>query len=66
MVKIYLEHSIIIGLNQESTLSRFLYAIVIDKLTRSIQDKIPWYMLFMDDIILVEETRASVNAMLEI
>jgi len=43
-----------------------LFAIVMDKLTRAIQDEKPWCMLFADDIVLVDETRAGVNAKLEL
>ena len=35
-----------------------------DKLVRAIQDDISWCMLFADDIVLVDETRARVNAKL--
>ena len=31
-----------------------------DKLTKTVQDEIPWCMLFSDDIVLVDETRAGV------
>jgi len=58
--------SITIGLHRESTLSPFLFVIVMDELTRAIQDEIPWYMLFADDIVLVDETRVGVNAKLEL
>ena len=37
-----------------------------DELTRTIQDEITWCMLFVDDIILVNETRAGINAKLEL
>jgi len=37
-----------------------------DELTRAIQDEISWCMLFDDDIVLVNEMRAEVNAKLEI
>jgi len=47
-------------------LSPFLFAIVMDELTRAIPDEIPWCMLFADDIVLVDETRAGVNAKLEL
>ena len=37
-----------------------------DELTRAIQNEIPWCMLFADDIVLVDETRAGINAKLEV
>ena len=46
------DFSITIGLQQGSALSPFLFAIVMDELTRTIQDEIAWCMLFADDIVL--------------
>ena len=60
------DFSITIGLHQESTLSPFLFVIVMDELNRAIQDEIQWCMLFADDIVLVNETRTGVNAKLEL
>ena len=60
------DFSITIGLHQGSVLSLFLFAIVMDELTRAIQDEIPWCLLFVDAIVLVDETRAGVNAKLEL
>ena len=37
-----------------------------DELTKSIQEEVPWSMLFVDDIILMNEIRNRVNAKLEI
>ena len=37
-----------------------------DELTRAIQDEIPLCMLFADDFVLIDETRAGVNAKLEL
>ena len=51
---------------EHEELSPFLFAIVMDELTRAIQDKIPWCMLFADDIVLVDETTAGVNVKLEL
>ena len=53
---------ITIRLHQESALNPFLFVIVMDELTRAIQNDIPWCMLFTDDIDLVDEIRAWVNA----
>lgn len=54
-MKIFL---ITIGLYQESTLS--LIAIVIDDLTRHIQNEVP-SVLFLDDIVLIGKTRVEIN-----
>ena len=58
--------SITIGLHQGSALSPFLFAIVMDELTRANQDEIPWCMLFADDIVQVDETKTGVNTKLEL
>ena len=55
-----------IGLHQGSTLSLYLFALIIDELTTHIQEEVPWCMLFVDDIVLVDESRDAVNAKLEI
>ena len=39
--------------------------VVMDELTREIQDEIPWCMLFADDIIFIDETRDGINTKLE-
>ena len=57
---------IIMGLHQGSTLSPYLFALVIDELTKHIQTKVPWCMLFADDIVLVDETKKGVNTKLEL
>jgi hypothetical protein len=36
-----------------------------DEVTRDIQGSIPWCMLFADDVVLVDNTRAGVNGKLE-
>ena len=45
------EFSITIGLHQGSALSPFLFAIVMDEITKSTHEDIPWCMLFVDDIV---------------
>lgn len=60
------EFLITVGLHKGSTLSPYLFALVMDELTRNIQDDVPWCMLFVDDIVLVDETIGRVNTKLEI
>ncbi|XP_070047294.1 secreted RxLR effector protein 78-like [Nicotiana tomentosiformis] len=55
-----------IGLHQGLSLSPFLFALALDVLTRHIQGRVPWCMLFVDDIVLIDDTRGGVNAMLEV
>ncbi|XP_076889589.1 uncharacterized protein LOC143540366 [Bidens hawaiensis] len=55
-----------IGLHQSSTLSSFLFVVVIlDELSKSIQEIIPWCMIFADDIVLVAESKQDLNRRLE-
>lgn len=44
------------GLHQGLTLSLLRYVLVIDELTRGIQVKMSWYILFVVDIILIDDT----------
>jgi hypothetical protein len=55
-----------IGLHQGLTLSPYLFALVIDEVTRDIQGDILWCMLFADDVVLVDESRERVNRKLEL
>ena len=56
------EFPITVGLHQGSALSPYLFALVMDELTKHIQDDILWYMLFTNDIVLIDETKSRVNA----
>ena len=60
------EFSITVGLHQGSALSPYLFVLVMDELTMHIQDDIPWCMLFVDDIVLIDETKSGVNAKLDV
>jgi hypothetical protein len=55
-----------IGLHQGSALSPYLFALVMDEVTRDIQGDIPWCMLFADDVVLVDDSRAGVNRKLKL
>jgi hypothetical protein len=60
------EFSITIWLHQGSILSPYLFVLVMDELTKDIQDDVPWCMLFVDDIALIDESRECVNTKLEL
>jgi hypothetical protein len=50
-----------IVLHQGSTLSPYLFALVMDEVTRDIQGGIPWCIPFADDVVLVDESRTVVD-----
>jgi hypothetical protein len=50
-----------IGLHQGLALSPYLFALVMDEVTKYIQGGIPWCMLFVDDVVLVDESRMGVD-----
>jgi hypothetical protein len=58
--------SINIGLHQGSALSPYLFALVMDEVTRDIQYGISWCMLFADDVVLMDESRTGVDQKLEL
>jgi hypothetical protein len=55
-----------IGLHQGSALSPYLFALMMDEVTRDIQGDIPWCMLFVDDVVLMDESRTGVDQKLEL
>ena len=57
---------ITIGLHQASALSPYLFALVMDEITKNKQDDIPWCMMFADDIVLIDETLEGVDKKLEL
>jgi hypothetical protein len=54
------------GIYRRSALSPYLFALVMDEVTRDIQGGIPWCMLFVDDVVLVDESRTGVDQKLEL
>ena len=54
-----------VGLHQESALSPFLFAVIMDRLTDEVRREPPWTMLFADDIVICEETREEVEQKIE-
>ena len=54
-----------VGLHQGSTLSPFLFAIIIDCITADIQREAPQDMLFADDVILCADIREELGTRLE-
>ena len=60
------EFKVGVGLHQGSTLSPFLFVIVMNKLTEDIRKDVPWDMLFADDIVLSRKNYRELEDDLEI
>jgi Reverse transcriptase (RNA-dependent DNA polymerase) len=45
-----------IGLHQGSALSPYIFTLVMDEIIKDIQEDIPWCMLFVDDVVLIDES----------
>ncbi|GJS62496.1 retrovirus-related pol polyprotein LINE-1 [Tanacetum coccineum] len=54
-----------VGLHQGSAISPYLFALILDELSRGIQEDIPWCLIFADDIALVSESAKGLNNRLE-
>ncbi|XP_071699118.1 uncharacterized protein [Rutidosis leptorrhynchoides] len=54
-----------VGLHQGSALSPFLFALILDGLSRGTQECIPWCLIFADDIVLVSDSKEELNRRLE-
>ncbi|GKA93347.1 ataxia telangiectasia mutated family protein [Tanacetum coccineum] len=45
-----------VGLHQELIISPYLFALILDELSRGIQEDIPWCLIFADDIAVVSKS----------
>ena len=54
-----------VGLHQGSALSPFLFAVVLDQLTKEVRREAPWNMMFADDIILASKNKDLLEQDLE-
>ena len=54
-----------VGLHKGSALSPFLFAIIMDVLTKDVRKEAPWDMMFADDIVLCREDKDELEVSLE-
>ena len=54
-----------VGLHQGSSLSPYLFDMILDVMGRGIKEQPPWCMLFADDIVLCRTRRNNVERKLE-
>ena len=54
-----------VGLHQGSALSPFLFAIIMDVLTKEVRKEAPWDMMFADDVVLCREDKEELEVSLE-
>ncbi|KAK3514261.1 hypothetical protein QTP70_012099 [Hemibagrus guttatus] len=55
------EFKVEVGLHQGSTLSSFLFAIVMDQLSEEVRQESPWTKMFADDIVICSESMEQVE-----
>ncbi|GJT06548.1 ataxia telangiectasia mutated family protein [Tanacetum coccineum] len=54
-----------VRLHQGLAISPYLFALILDELSRGIQEDIPWCLIFVDNIVLVSESTKGLNSRLE-
>ena len=47
-------------------MSSYIFTLVMDEITKDIQEDISWCMIFVDDVVLIDESRIGVNQKLEL
>jgi len=57
---------LILELHQEFALNPYLFALVMDELAKHVHVKVSWCILFVDDIVLEEDTKECMNTKLKI
>jgi hypothetical protein len=60
------DFTINIGLHQGLALSPYLFTLMMDEVIKYIQGDISWCMLFVNDVVLVDESRTGVDQKLEL
>lgn len=61
-----LEFLVGIGVQQISTLVPYLFVLIMNNFTLEIKDEILWYMLFADDVVLINKAINQLNDKLEL
>ena len=54
-----------VGLHQGSALNPFIFSVIMEEISKSIWEMVPWCMIFADDIVLVAETKEEVSNKLD-
>ena len=54
-----------VGLHQGSTLSLFIFTIILEEISKSIWETVPWCILFVENIVLAAETKKEGNSKLK-
>ena len=54
-----------VGLHQGSTLSPYIFYLLMDVIVADIKDQVPWSVLFADDVVLVARSREEAERKLE-
>jgi hypothetical protein len=60
------DFEVTVGLHQGSSISPFLFLIILECLTKDIRRGAPWEMLFADDVVLICKTRLEAEQRLEV
>jgi Reverse transcriptase (RNA-dependent DNA polymerase) len=59
-------YSIKIGLHQGLILSQYNFTLAMYEITKDIQGNIPWCILFVDDVVLIDKSKIEIDQKLEL